>query len=43
VDRALELLASDPYAKMYDPVDPKKVVDYSRGLTEKDREALIPL
>jgi 3',5'-cyclic AMP phosphodiesterase CpdA len=43
VDRARELLVSDPYAKMYDPAAPQSVVDYSIGLTEKDRETTIKL
>jgi Icc protein len=43
VNRARELLESDPYAKMYDPDAPQKVVAYSIGLTEKDRETTIRL
>jgi 3',5'-cyclic AMP phosphodiesterase CpdA len=43
VSRAKELLESDPYAKMYDPAEPKKVLAYSEGLTEKDRETTIRL
>ncbi len=43
VNHALELLKSDPYAKMYDPAEPQKVADYSIGLTEKDRETMIKL
>jgi 3',5'-cyclic AMP phosphodiesterase CpdA len=43
VNRALELLVSDPYAKMYDAVEPRKAAEYSAGLTEKDREAVIKL
>jgi hypothetical protein len=43
VNRAMELLASDPYAKMYDPAAPQKVVEYSAGLTARDREATIRL
>lgn len=43
VERARELLVTDPYAKMYDLAAPQTVVDYSRGLTEKDREATIKL
>ena len=38
INRAKELLATDAYAKMYDPVDPQKVVDYSAGLSSDDRE-----
>ena len=43
VDRARELLVSDPYARMYDAEAPQKVADYSMGLTEKDRETTIKL
>ena len=43
VNRALELLKSDPYARMYDPKAPEKVAEYSLGLTEKDRETTIKL
>jgi 3',5'-cyclic AMP phosphodiesterase CpdA len=43
VDRARELLVSDPYAKMYNPLAPQSVADYSVGLTEKDRETTIKL
>jgi 3',5'-cyclic AMP phosphodiesterase CpdA len=43
VDRALELLVTDPYAKMYDLATPQKVADYSRGLTAADRETTIKL
>jgi 3',5'-cyclic-AMP phosphodiesterase len=43
VDRARELLVSDPYARMYDPAAPQSVADYSIGLTEKDRETTIKL
>jgi hypothetical protein len=43
VNRALELLKSDPYARMYDPKAPEKVAEYSLGLTEKDRDTLIKL
>jgi 3',5'-cyclic AMP phosphodiesterase CpdA len=43
VNRAMELLASDPYAKMYDPAAPQKVLEYSAGLTARDREATIRL
>jgi 3',5'-cyclic AMP phosphodiesterase CpdA len=41
VNRAKELLESDPYARMYDSANPRTVSDYSRGLTEQDREATI--
>ena len=43
VNRAMELLVSDPYAKMYSPDAPQKVAAYSLGLTENDREATIKL
>jgi 3',5'-cyclic AMP phosphodiesterase CpdA len=43
VNRAMELLKSDPYARMYDPVAPEKVVEFSNGLTEQDRETKIKL
>jgi len=43
VNRALELLVADPYAKIYDAADPHKVADYSKGLTEEDRETTIKL
>jgi Icc protein len=41
VDKALELLLTDPYAKMYNAADPKTVADYCAGLTSKDRETTI--
>ncbi len=43
VDRAKELLISDPYARMYDTAAPEKVTAYSTGLTEQDRETTIKL
>lgn len=43
VSRAKELLESDPYAKMYNAAEPRKVSDYSMGLTSKDRETTIKL
>jgi len=43
VNRAKELLVSDPYAKMYDADAPQKAADYSMGLTPKDRETTIKL
>jgi 3',5'-cyclic AMP phosphodiesterase CpdA len=43
VNKALELLVSDPYAKMYDGEAPQKVSEYSMGLTPKDRETTIKL
>jgi Icc protein len=43
VSRAKELLESDPFARMYDPAQPQNVSEYSRGLTEQDRETMIKL
>jgi 3',5'-cyclic-AMP phosphodiesterase len=43
VNKARELLAADPYARLYDPDNPRNVLAYSLGLTEQDREATIPL
>jgi hypothetical protein len=43
VNRAMELLISDPYARMYDPAAPQKVAEYSAGLTARDREIMIKL
>jgi 3',5'-cyclic-AMP phosphodiesterase len=43
VKRALELLKMDPYARMYNPAAPDKVVEYSMGLTPEDRETTIVL
>lgn len=43
VNRAKELLESDPYARMYDSAAPQNVSAYSMGLTEKDRETTIKL
>ena len=43
VNRAMELLVSDPYAKMYSPSEPQKAAGYCSGLTEKDRETTIKL
>jgi len=43
VNRAKELLVTDPYAKMYDLVAPQKAADYSMGLTMQDRETTIKL
>ena len=43
VGRARELLAADPYARLYDPDHPENVLAYSVGLTEQDRESTIPL
>jgi Calcineurin-like phosphoesterase len=43
VNRAKELLVTDSYARMYDPKDPKKVADYSVGLTAEDRETTLPM
>jgi 3',5'-cyclic AMP phosphodiesterase CpdA len=43
VNRARDLLAADPYARMYDPANPQNVLAYSAGLREQDREATISL
>ena len=43
VNRARDLLVSDPYAKMYDAAAPQTVADYSVGLTARDRETTIAL
>jgi 3',5'-cyclic AMP phosphodiesterase CpdA len=43
VNRARDLLAADPYARIYDPADPQSVLAYSVGLAEQDRETTIPL
>ncbi|HTP04866.1 MAG TPA: metallophosphoesterase [Nitrospirota bacterium] len=43
VNRAKELLVSDPYAKMYSPNEPQKVAAYSLGLTDSDREVTLKL
>jgi hypothetical protein len=43
VSRALELLVSDPYAKMYDASAPQKAAEYSKGLAAQDRETTIKL
>ncbi|MDH4163527.1 MAG: metallophosphoesterase [Nitrospirota bacterium] len=43
VSKARELLLADPYARLYDPQQPENVLSYSIGLTEQDRESLIPL
>lgn len=43
VNRARDLLVADPYASLYDPADPRKVLAYSAGMTEQDRETTIPL
>jgi 3',5'-cyclic AMP phosphodiesterase CpdA len=43
VNRAKELLESDPYARMYDPAEPRKVSAFSAGLTDRDRETMIKL
>lgn len=41
VKRARDLLVADPYAKLYDPDRPERVLEYSVGLTAQDREAEI--
>jgi len=43
IARAKELLAADPYARLYDPASPQNILSYSLGLTEQDRETTIPL
>ena len=43
VNRAKELLISDPFAKMYDPAAPEKAAVYTNGLNVRDREATIKL
>jgi 3',5'-cyclic AMP phosphodiesterase CpdA len=43
VNRAFELLVTDPYARMYDSAAPRTVADYSVGLTEMDRETTVKL
>lgn len=43
VTRARELLVADPYARLYDPANPRNVLAYSLGLTEQDRETVIEL
>ena len=43
VERARELLITDPYARIYDPGAPEKAAEFSAGLTARDREATIRL
>ena len=43
IARARELLLADPYARLYDPDQPQNVLAYSLGLTDRDREATLPL
>jgi hypothetical protein len=43
VDRARDLLASDPYARLYDPERPESVLAYSAGPSDQDRETTLPL
>jgi 3',5'-cyclic AMP phosphodiesterase CpdA len=43
IARARDLLVSDPYARLYDAADPSRVLAYSLGLTDQDRETTIPL
>ncbi len=43
VNRAKELLVSDPFAKMYDPATPANAAVYTNGLNALDREAVIKL
>lgn len=42
VTQARDLLRQDPYARVYNPSDPESVLQYSMGLTEQDREAVLP-
>ena len=43
IAKARELLAADPYARLYDPANPQNILAYSLGLTEQDRETTIKL
>lgn len=43
VSKAKELLESDPYAKMYDSANPRKVSEFSAGLTAADRETTVKI
>jgi len=43
VNRAKELLISDPFAKMYDPAAPENAAVFTNGLNARDREATIKL
>jgi hypothetical protein len=43
VNRARELLAADPYARLYDPDRPENVLSFSVGLTDQDRETKVPI
>jgi 3',5'-cyclic AMP phosphodiesterase CpdA len=43
IARARDLLVSDPYARLYDAADPGRVLAYSLGLTDQDRETTIIL
>ena len=43
VNRAKELLISDPFARMYDPLAPDKVALFTNGLNALDRQAMIKL
>ena len=43
VARARDLLAADPYARLFDPINPQNVLAYSLGLNEQDRETTIQL
>ncbi|HAR45153.1 MAG: hypothetical protein A2X56_01590 [Nitrospirae bacterium GWC2_57_13] len=40
--QARELLHHDPYARVYNPSDPESILQYSMGLSEQDREAVLP-
>ena len=43
IARARDLLAADPYARLYNAADPGSVLAYSLGLTDQDRETTIVL
>jgi Icc protein len=43
VARARDILAADPYARLYDPAYPQSVITYSNGLTDQDRDTTIQL
>ena len=43
VNRAKELLESDPLARIYDPASPQSISAFTAGLTEADRETTIKL
>ncbi len=43
VNRAKDMLVSDPLAKIYDPSAPQKMAEFCAGLTDKDRETTVKL